>query len=57
MNEFKAISWRRLILTMRRPMVIDLRNLFDPADLAERGVEYIPLGRRTIETQKRAAAE
>jgi UDPglucose 6-dehydrogenase len=56
-NAFRAISWRKLILGMRRPLVIDLRNLYDAGDLAKRGVEYVPLGRRFIDPVARAAAE
>ena len=56
-SEFRSISWRKLVLTMRRPLVVDLRNLFDPHDLAERGVEYVPLGRRVVDPARQAAAE
>lgn len=56
-SAFRSISWRKLALTMRRPLVIDLRNLYDAADFVERGVEYVPLGRRFVESADRAAAE
>ena len=42
-------AWRKLVPTMRRPLVIDLRNIYDAQDLARQGFEYVPLGRRTLE--------
>lgn len=56
-NEFRTIPWRQLLAKMRRPLVIDLRNLFDPRDVAELGIQYLPLGRRMVDPAKRVAAE
>ena len=54
---FRTLSWTRLASTMRRSLLIDLRNLYDPQELAEQGIEYLPLGRQEAEGAFRAAAE
>jgi UDPglucose 6-dehydrogenase len=56
-NVFRALSWRKLVRTMRRPLVIDLRNLYEAQDLIGRGVDYVPLGRRRVDRPAEAAAE
>jgi UDPglucose 6-dehydrogenase len=54
---FRALNWRRLLPTMRRPLVIDLRNIYDPAEMARLGVSYVPLGRAEGDMNYRATAE
>ena len=56
-NVFRTLSWRRLVPTMRQPLVIDLRNLYEPRDMEERGVTYVSLGRAEAGPALRAAAE
>jgi UDPglucose 6-dehydrogenase len=56
-TSFRALNWRRLIPTMRRPLVIDLRNIYDPAEMARLGVSYVPLGRAEGDMNYRATAE
>jgi len=34
---------------MRRKLVLDGRNLFEPAAMQEQGVEYISIGRPAVE--------
>jgi UDPglucose 6-dehydrogenase len=46
-NEFKQIDLGRLRRAMRRPIVIDGRNLWDPEVMAEAGFEYRAIGRPT----------
>ncbi len=55
-KEFRALHWRRLAATMRAPVLIDLRNIFDPESIAEQGLRYISLGRRDSASQLEAAA-
>jgi UDPglucose 6-dehydrogenase len=55
-EEFHALNWRRLAQTMRAPLVIDLRNMFDPESMTEQGIRYISLGRRSGQDAQRAAA-
>ena len=48
-NEFRALDLVRLRALMARPVVIDLRNVYDPQDMAAAGFDYTSLGRPTIE--------
>jgi UDPglucose 6-dehydrogenase len=54
---FRALNWRRLLPTMRRPLVIDLRNIYDAAEMARLGISYVPLGRAEGDMNYRATAE
>ena len=56
-SEFRAIPWRKLAPTMRRPLIVDLRNIYDPQDVVRQGLEYVPLGRQEVGTPYEAAAE
>jgi len=44
-NQFRKLELPRLCKLLARPLVIDLRNLYDPAKMAEAGFEYISIGR------------
>jgi UDPglucose 6-dehydrogenase len=56
-GEFRALPWQKLAKTMRQPLVVDLRNIFEAADMARQGFEYVALGRQEGEPGLRAAAE
>jgi len=43
--------------TMRRRLLIDLRNVCDQEEVVRQGMEYVPLGRPESEQIFRAAAE
>ena len=55
-DEFRSLNWRRLAATMRAPVLIDLRNIFEPEDIAEQGLRYVSLGRREFQNPLEAAA-
>jgi UDPglucose 6-dehydrogenase len=44
-DEFRKIDWDRVRSVVVRPLVVDGRNMFDAADLARRGFDYISTGR------------
>jgi UDPglucose 6-dehydrogenase len=44
-NEFKQLDFERIQEYMRRPIVLDGRNLYDPAAMASRGITYRGVGR------------
>lgn len=44
-NEFKELDFARLKKTLKRPLVIDARNIYDPRLLKEMGFTYIGVGR------------
>jgi UDPglucose 6-dehydrogenase len=46
-NEFKQLNWEKIRGFMRQPVVIDGRNLYDPAEMAARGFVYWGVGRGT----------
>jgi UDPglucose 6-dehydrogenase len=56
-SEFRGIPWRKLAPTMRRPLIVDLRNIYDPQDVVRQGLEYVPLGRQEVGIAFKAAAE
>jgi UDPglucose 6-dehydrogenase len=44
-NEFKQLDWERLKRYMRRPVVVDGRNLYEQAEMSKRGFIYWGVGR------------
>jgi len=45
MDQFRALDLKRVIDAMRSPTVVDLRNIYDPADMRRRGFAYVSVGR------------
>jgi UDPglucose 6-dehydrogenase len=44
-DQFRALDLDRVKKTLRSPVVIDLRNIYKPAELAAKGLNYISVGR------------
>ena len=44
-NEFRKLELDRLREVLRQPLVIDLRNLYEPEKMAEAGFRYVSVGR------------
>jgi UDPglucose 6-dehydrogenase len=44
-NQFRALEFGRLAKLMTRPLIVDLRNLYEPARVAASGFRYVSLGR------------
>lgn len=44
--EFRDLDWPRVSDAMSRPLILDARNLLDPAKMKEHGFEYHCFGRR-----------
>jgi UDPglucose 6-dehydrogenase len=44
-DQFRALDLDRVRLLMRRPLVVDLRNIYRPAEMKARGFEYKSVGR------------
>ncbi len=44
-DEFRALDLDRVKLLMNRPLLVDLRNIYKPADMAARGFDYRSIGR------------
>jgi UDPglucose 6-dehydrogenase len=49
-NEFKQLNWEKIRGFMRQPIVVDGRNLYEPAEMAARGFVYWGVGRGTQPT-------
>ena len=50
-NEFRALDLDRVKSLMRRPLMVDLRNVYDPATMAAAGFEYSSIGRPGVEPE------
>jgi UDPglucose 6-dehydrogenase len=44
-NAFRALDLARVRRLLRRPLVIDLRNIYKPEEMAEAGLAYYSIGR------------
>jgi UDPglucose 6-dehydrogenase len=44
-NQFRALDLGRLKRLMRAPVVVDLRNIYEPAKMAAAGFRYLSVGR------------
>jgi UDPglucose 6-dehydrogenase len=44
-NEFRFLDWDRVKGLLRSPIVVDLRNIYDPVRMRARGFDYLCVGR------------
>jgi UDPglucose 6-dehydrogenase len=44
-NEFRALDLSRMKTLLKRPLMVDLRNIYRPAQMAEAGFTYVSIGR------------
>jgi UDPglucose 6-dehydrogenase len=44
-NEFRALNFERVKKAMRRPLIVDLRNVYDPHRMRDHEFEYVSVGR------------
>ena len=44
-NQFRALDMTKVKSLLRAPKIADLRNVYEPSDMAELGFEYIGVGR------------
>ena len=44
-NEFRALDLDRIKSSLNSPVIVDLRNIYDPAEMADRGFTYVSVGR------------
>jgi UDPglucose 6-dehydrogenase len=49
-DQFRALDLDRVKLLMREPLVVDLRNIYRPAEMLARGFRYVSVGRREAGT-------
>lgn len=51
-NEYRALSLDRLGELMAEKRLIDLRNIYNPEDMRERGFHYVSIGRVDVMTEQ-----
>ncbi|WP_425407765.1 UDP-glucose dehydrogenase family protein [Hyphococcus sp.] len=44
-DEFRALDMERVKSLLKAPIMIDLRNIYNPAEMADAGIEYHSIGR------------
>lgn len=44
-NEFRALDFTRMKSLLKRPLLVDLRNIYTPREVADAGFEYHSIGR------------
>jgi UDPglucose 6-dehydrogenase len=47
-QEFRSPDFQAIRARLKTPVVFDGRNLYDPAELKRRGLEYYPIGRAAV---------
>lgn len=45
-NEFKELDFKKIKKIMRQPILIDGRNIYDPAEMKKLGFTYVGIGRK-----------
>lgn len=55
-EEFKTLDMARMASLMRRPVLIDGRNAYDPEEMAAAGFRYEGIGRRAVERRRAGVA-
>ena len=55
-DSFRALDLNRLGRLMRQRILVDLRNVYEPAEVAAAGFTYVSIGRRPISTGEAAGA-
>ena len=44
-DQFRALDFKRLKQALKAPVVIDLRNIYSPAEMRAHGFTYVSVGR------------
>ena len=44
-NQFRMLDLERIRRLLRTPVVVDLRNVYEPHELRQAGFEYVSVGR------------
>jgi UDPglucose 6-dehydrogenase len=53
-DQFRALDLTRVKAAMRDPVVVDLRNIYRPSDMASRGFAYASVGRMPVAASEAA---
>jgi UDPglucose 6-dehydrogenase len=44
-NQFRALDLDRVKKLLKNPIMVDLRNIYNPEEMLEAGIEYSSIGR------------
>ncbi|MBL8659457.1 MAG: UDP-glucose/GDP-mannose dehydrogenase family protein, partial [Rhodospirillales bacterium] len=47
-NEFRGLDISQLKTALKRPLIIDLRNVYSPMEMASQGIDYVSVGRPVV---------
>ena len=47
-NEFRSLDLKKVKATLRKPLVVDLRNIYKRQDMMENGFHYVSIGRQDV---------
>ncbi|MBR9834485.1 MAG: UDP-glucose/GDP-mannose dehydrogenase family protein [Alphaproteobacteria bacterium] len=47
-DQFRALDLDRIKTALKQPVVVDLRNIYAPDDMAKRGFSYTSIGRKAV---------
>ncbi len=47
-NEFRALNLDRIRKSLHQPVIVDLRNVYDPARMSAEGFRYLSVGRPSV---------
>jgi UDPglucose 6-dehydrogenase len=53
-SEFRALDLGRIKSLLARPIMVDLRNIYRPEEMAEQGFTYVSVGRPKIDPASQA---
>ncbi len=45
-DQFRALDFERIATQMKKPVMVDLRNIYNPDDLRQDGFTYVSIGRK-----------
>ena len=48
-DEFRALDLEKVAESLRGKVLVDLRNVYDPAEVAEAGLAHFGIGRGAVE--------
>ena len=50
-NEFRALDLERVKGLLKQPVMVDLRNVYNPDEMADAGFSYVCVGRNTVKAK------
>ena len=48
-DQYRALNLKRVKESLKSPVIVDLRNIYKPEEMAELGFHYVSIGRAPVE--------